>query len=178
MYPNFNVNWKNYWAKAFVFDALIGNTDRHQDNWGIIIAANYNDSKQDKPVIKSVRISPVFDNGTSMGHEISSKKFKGFEDKNRVRKYILKGHHHMKWNINDAFPMKHAEMLKKIAGRFPETHSIMQNCLKSVNCENFRKVLDDLVTFHVPVKLTVERANFMLELLQYRHEYLLDELGN
>ncbi|MEX2398299.1 MAG: hypothetical protein WD491_14775, partial [Balneolales bacterium] len=27
-------DWLQYWAKTFVFDALIGNTDRHQDNWG------------------------------------------------------------------------------------------------------------------------------------------------
>ena len=29
-------NWAEHWSKVFVFDALIGNTDRHQDNWGLI----------------------------------------------------------------------------------------------------------------------------------------------
>lgn len=53
------LNWQIYWAKTFLFDALIGNTDRHQDNWSII---------QDRKNLK-IRIFPIFDNGTSMGHE-------------------------------------------------------------------------------------------------------------
>jgi hypothetical protein len=56
-----------FWAKALTFDALIGNTDRHQDNWGIIITRQTEAPNK----IKKMRISPVFDNGTSMGHEIS-----------------------------------------------------------------------------------------------------------
>lgn len=31
-HPSFHENWINYWAKAFLFDALIGNTDRHHAN--------------------------------------------------------------------------------------------------------------------------------------------------
>ena len=26
--------WRQWWVDALLFDALIGNTDRHQDNWG------------------------------------------------------------------------------------------------------------------------------------------------
>ncbi len=54
-----------YWERIFLFDALIGNTDRHQDNWGVIW---YNrEGYPDRPVAK---FSPAFDNGTAMGHEI------------------------------------------------------------------------------------------------------------
>ena len=28
--------WRQRWAEALLFDALIGNSDRHQDNWGLI----------------------------------------------------------------------------------------------------------------------------------------------
>ena len=28
--------WRQWWVDALLFDALIGNTDRHQDNWGFI----------------------------------------------------------------------------------------------------------------------------------------------
>lgn len=28
--------WRQWWVNALLFDALIGNTDRHQDNWGFI----------------------------------------------------------------------------------------------------------------------------------------------
>jgi hypothetical protein len=61
---NLNKEWRQSWAKIFIFDALIGNTDRHQDNWGLISGL---DEKK--------RISPAFDNGTSMGYEIKEDKF-------------------------------------------------------------------------------------------------------
>jgi hypothetical protein len=30
-------NWQQWWVDALLFDALIGNTDRHQDNWGVTV---------------------------------------------------------------------------------------------------------------------------------------------
>ena len=45
----------DFWARAFAFDALISNTDRHADNWAVITGEN-----------KS-RMSPLYDNGSSLG---------------------------------------------------------------------------------------------------------------
>ncbi len=33
-HKNLSHSWKEYWGLCLCFDALIGNTDRHQDNWG------------------------------------------------------------------------------------------------------------------------------------------------
>jgi HipA-like C-terminal domain len=165
-HPSFNTDWKSYWAKALTFDALIGNTDRHQDNWGIIV----------NPTNDEMRISPVFDNGTSMGHEIFSNKFALYDDKSRLEKYVSKGWHHMKWKLNDTSPMEHLELLKKFAGKYPETHTVMLDCLKNINYEILKDILDNLTACNVPVRLTAERAAFMLKLLQFRHQRLLSEL--
>lgn len=173
-YPSFNISWKDYWAKAFVFDALIGNTDRHQDNWGTIATLDYQNNKT--PTLEKMRISPIFDNGTSMGHEIFPSKFKHYEETDHLNKYVSKGWHHMKWSITDTYQMGHIEMLKKLATKYPETRQIMLDCLRNVNCETFKTILEDLVKFNVPVRLTDERANFMLKLLQFRHQHLLTEL--
>lgn len=169
----FHDDWKNYWAKTFVFDALIGNTDRHQDNWGII--GNF-DIKSGNLI--NLRISPVFDNGTSMGHEIQipSNKYKLYEDDVHLNIYVRKGKHHIKWRLSDISRMMHCELLKKLADEYPETRSIMLTCLQNVNDEVFNEILNDLTQFDIPVKLSVERAAFMLRLLQFRHQYLLREL--
>lgn len=55
-------DWRVYWGKALLFDALIGNTDRHQDNWGYLFLPR----EAGKP---NAYLSPLFDHGTSLGHE-------------------------------------------------------------------------------------------------------------
>lgn len=127
------------------------------------------------PKDEEIRISPVFDNGTSMGHEISQNKFKYYDENDHLMKYIFKGWHHMKWRL-DGQQMGHIEMLQKLIEQYPEARKIMLNCLKKVTNETFKTILDDLATFTVPVKLTAERAAFMLKLLQLRHQHLLVEL--
>ena len=166
------LDWQTYWAKALAFDALIGNTDRHQDNWGIIIRRE----KEAPHKIKEIHISPVFDNGTSMGHEIAPFRLQYFEIENRLKTYVLRGKHHMRWALDDKNRIGHAEMLTKIACLYPQTRQIMLDCLRSVNDKIFSKILDDLIKFDVPVKLTPKRAFFMLELLSFRHKRLLNEL--
>lgn len=155
-------NWKNWWAKTLAFDALIGNTDRHQDNWGVIIPFT--------------SLSPVFDNGTSMGYEVRNEDFGRFDDPSHLEKYVAKGWHHMKWDLSDRAPLKHGEMLQKFAEIYPETRQAIVDCLKKVNYDVFKKILDHLVLFEVPVRLTPERAAFMLKLIHFRHQKLLKEL--
>ena len=46
------------YCRRFIIDALIGNTDRHNGNWGFLINSN-NDAK-------SLRIAPVYDCGSSL----------------------------------------------------------------------------------------------------------------
>ncbi len=173
-----NIAWKTYWAKAFLFDALIGNTDRHQDNWEVIESSELIDGQISN--FKKIRTSPVFDNGTSMGHEIRASDFQKYEDKNILERYVLKGTHHMKWSLSDVSCMKrgmqHNEILAKFIELYPEARQIMLDCLYKVNDEFFKKVLGELVEFDVSAKLTTERANFMLKLLTLRHQRLLNQL--
>ena len=173
-YSVFKEDWREYWAKAFVFDALIGNTDRHQDNWGIIETFMYVEER----VLKTVRISPVFDNGTSMGYNILPRKFKDFESCDKLEKYFLGGWHHMKWSLDDEAQLSHSELLIKFSDKYPETRRIMVNCLKKLNFDEFKKELERLSQLEVPVKLSAERAHFVLRLLQFRHLRLLNELDN
>ena len=44
-----------YWIEMIVFDCLIGNTDRHHENWG---------------VINHSRLTPLYDNGISLGWRV------------------------------------------------------------------------------------------------------------
>jgi hypothetical protein len=175
-YPALSFNWIADWAKIFLFDALIGNTDRHQNNWGIILAREYNEIDASNNVI-NIRVTPAFDNGTSMGYEVLPSRFKHFETKRRMEIYVSKGKHHMKWELNDAHGMQHGEMLSQLISIYPETHQIMLDCLLGVDNAVFEKILNNLIKFDIPIKLTPERANFMLQLINFRYKRLLSGLG-
>lgn len=161
---DFREDWKSYWAKALTFDALIGNTDRHQDNWGVIVNKN-----------NEMFMSPVFDNGTSLGREILESEFKNYNNKVLAR-YVSRGWHHMKWSLNEEGSVRHLDMLLRVAARYPETKRVMVDCLKRINDEVFSRILSPLVEFDVPVRLSAGRADFMLKLLQYRRQRLLIDL--
>lgn len=47
-----------HWAQTLAFDMLISNVDRHTENWALITSA------------EGRRISPLFDNGSSLGCEV------------------------------------------------------------------------------------------------------------
>ena len=66
-----------------IFDALIGNTDRHSENWGII-KTNLKDAPR-------ARVAPAFDNGSSLGREFKTdeERISLLNDEKRLEKYIF-----------------------------------------------------------------------------------------
>lgn len=168
------INWQSDWAKILLFDALIGNTDRHQDNWGIIITHKHKNTTS-PGIVTGVRLSPAFDNGTSMGYELPEAKFNLYVDK-RLEKYVNNGTHQLRWKLTDPKKAQHAELLLKFIHNYPDTLKIMLECLHKVNLVTFEKILEQLVKVDIRVKLTEQRALFMLKLIDYRHQRLLKTL--
>jgi hypothetical protein len=77
--------------RQLVFDALIGNSDRHQENWGFGVTRKVDQ----KPIF---RLLPAFDNGTSLGRELNNEKLNAYcNNQNLLDKYIEKGRAHIRW---------------------------------------------------------------------------------
>ena len=70
-----------YWAEILTFDTLIGNIDRHQDNWGFIIERSVKQS------FESIGLSPAFDNGTALCYEILEQNIDNFDDTDKLERY-------------------------------------------------------------------------------------------
>lgn len=116
--------------EMLVFDAVIGNRDRHQQNWAIIREIKvkmrtknfFGFKKQpDLPIItRVVRFSPLFDNGNCLAYNIIEEKLDAFiNDENKLYKYLFgeKAVSHLKWY---GTPMPHIELLKHISKIYPE----------------------------------------------------------
>jgi hypothetical protein len=162
-------DWLEYWCDTLLFDALIGNTDRHQDNWGLLWGF-------DPAGQPSVRPAPVFDNGTSLGHEIIQQKMDKLAERDSLMRYVSRGHHHMKWKQSDPQQQGHAEMMKTLVSRYPELKERVCEHLKTFDMGAFTSMIRVLAEFDVPVPLTAKRAAFILELTEFRCNNLVNQL--
>ena len=161
-------NWQEHWAKVFCFDALTGNTDRHQDNWGIV---HWQDQKH---------FSPAFDNGTALGHEIIEKNLKAIAQ--NLEKYTMgkRATHHSKWQRNDMHKIGHFDLLKKLKSIYPSMASFMNECI-GFSTDSFAQEVAGLVelsnTLEAPyAKLTAVRADFIINLVEFRKKKMLEFL--
>jgi hypothetical protein len=106
-----------YWAKILAFDTVIGNTDRHPENWGIILPAEMGDTVL-------LRFSPAFDNGTAMSYEQPEEHFARFDDEEYAKRYLenaRKARHHMRWSLDDQGDMNFFDFMRRFVLEFPET---------------------------------------------------------
>ena len=83
-------DWHTWWLNTLAFDALIGNTDRHQENWGLIYSPNF----------ETLRLAPLFDNGTSLGQDRFPHIVQDWSQ-DELDRYILNGRSHVTWERGD-----------------------------------------------------------------------------
>ncbi|TMJ17317.1 MAG: hypothetical protein E6G92_13375 [Alphaproteobacteria bacterium] len=149
-----------YWAKMILFDALIGNTDRHQDNWGVL----WRSDDEGNPV---PRFAPAFDNGTSLAHEIMEKNLSKFSDPDQIDRYVQKGRHHMKWHSNDTRQMLHFELVQKMI----TLRSRLADHIRSSLELDFDPLFDEIMRLsgvNAPVALREERADVICKMISRR----------
>jgi hypothetical protein len=163
-------DWAYKWAKILLFDTIIGNTDRHQENWEVY-------SFFDKKGSLVEELSPAFDNGTAMGYEILPN---GFSKKiASLEAYVGKGTHHMKWALNDKKKVQHFKLLEKLIEKFPKTEDLIKAKLKIDILPLYDDILQ-LTAFDIQdrhYKLTRERADFIIKLLEFRYNKIKKLFG-
>lgn len=145
--------------KIMLFDALIGEQDRHEENWGIT-------EKKGKSFI-----SPLYDNGDSLLREFKNpvnarKYYDGIKDFNayinRSQTLIYKEDKKNKY--------KHFELIKYLYDNFP------QDILPEIN--NLTKLTDEIIeelVDKIPNELlTDEHKKYIITYLKKRRDILLN----
>ena len=97
--------------KMLMFDYLIGNSDRHQNNWAILIE---NDKKQ---------WSPLYDNSSSLCAYISEEKIEEYfgKDKNRWKALVdTKSRSLIRCTVSDEKRPTHLDVLKYLRENYFE----------------------------------------------------------
>jgi hypothetical protein len=76
-------------ATYLVLDALVGNTDRHHENWGILTRAKPGDGGM---IEMTMEVAPSFDHASSLGRELLDDGRLQFLAHGRVPNYVRRGH--------------------------------------------------------------------------------------
>jgi hypothetical protein len=122
----------NKMMDMFVFDAIIGNTDRHQENWAIIykyVMEHFPEYTDALRVIDRLEIAPIYDSGSSLGRELNEDKVNEIllSDK-KLDQYILNGKSEVHWLENK---ISHFELLEKLLNN-PNYQTAIANSINRV----------------------------------------------
>lgn len=156
-------SWRQWWVDALAFDALIGNTDRHQDNWTILFRTSVGGATD----FAKARLSPLFDNGTSLGHERFVDRICNWTE-SRFEIYVNKGKHQVKWSLDEPDLNGHFDLLQRALAEWPETRQFLSARLMSLTEQDFESAIYDLLYLDLPVPYCEERHQFICKLLKIR----------
>lgn len=163
----FETDFIKYWGELFLFDALIGNTDRHQDNWGMTLTPHQNGSIR--------RLAPLFDNGSSLGGDRYTHKMNQWSEP-RFESYLDNGKHHMKLKSDDLNRMSHVDMIKHYVEIYPEVKSHLYDMITMFSFDVFDADLQSMSQINIPQNLASDRIKFYKKLTSMRHERIVASL--
>lgn len=190
--------------ELIVFDAIIGNRDRHQENWGIIRSI-ITVPKQYISVIErlayltrgrikvpktrvvttiSDEFSPIYDSGSSLAHNVLnedvSKYLEGDGFEKRFEKYAFgkKAQCHIRWNDE---VITFYEMIDKLVLEYPK---VVKSAFKSMYSNFNAQATSDMIENidrEFPFKetdfdITGARKEFIRKLIEARMGYLKERL--
>jgi HipA-like C-terminal domain len=163
-------NAVEWWARVLSFDALIGNSDRHPENWGFLKRL-----RGERDALWS--LAPVFDNGTSLGYEIREERLSQYIEPIRLEAYVDAGRHHCGWDFSSDHQTPHMDLCRRLLGAFPEARSDMQRVIR-IDRGQIGQILDTCSQFNVSVSFTRDRAHFVAELIEARRRRLFAIVGS
>ena len=108
----------------FVFDALVGNTDRHHENWGTLlkpVRVKKNDDREGEQMRFRVDLAPTFDHGSSLGRELLDDCVRLIlNDPNGVHRYIRKATGGIFEDVNSRKGLSPMALVELIAATYPD----------------------------------------------------------
>ncbi|MFN8310644.1 MAG: hypothetical protein U0T73_11845 [Chitinophagales bacterium] len=185
--------FKNF-IEMLVFDAVVGNHDRHQQNWalvrsskdgGIIFWARWLWRKltlkdnPNEPIIK-LRFSKIFDSGNCLAYNYSDEKIKNdlIYDQQKFENFVIgeKAVCHINWQNQK---MKYVDLLYKIMEDNPnEIKSAVGRVIKNYDEVKVATIIDNLdcdFPFDEkfwPYRLSLDRKEIFKKLIKRRVELL------
>ena len=165
-------------SKILLFDALIGNSDRHHSNWGITVTKGFLAIEKYEKEVNVLTLSPLYDNGSSLCSYINENDIETIlKDKMKYEAIInTKSKSAIGWN--NIRPIRHFELIKNLKEEyFNETIDFVKNIKKNITEQSIDTILsnfDDTIINNQMKKLLkqfiIERRNRIIEIYNLESE--------
>lgn len=157
------------WGRFLSFDALIGNTDRHPENWGYLATKAGEDDW-------TFRFAPSFDHGTSLAYQVRNEDIKRESSDERLMRHLKRGQHHARWS-DDNPERGHFKLCGLFAEAYPQVLPVMVGTL-DFNINSVNELLAGFTRFDVPDGAwNNDRGAYLSKLISARCEALKKALG-
>lgn len=129
-------------ADYLVFDAIIGNTDRHHENWGLLFQM-----AEDKV---SVDLAPTYDHASSLGRELSDTKRERLFANNRIGTYVERARGAIYWSESDSRGISPLELVRRSVDAYPGLFGPALQRIKKLDKESIlnlsKRIPDDWIS--------------------------------
>ncbi len=165
MFPNNYMAIERQLVQMLLFDALVGNNDRHMYNWGVIIDVITNECLRFAPIYDSAR--GLFWNTKTGGLEKYWNEKTGKPSLDHIRRYAEATKPRIR--VAAAEQCNHFDLIKHIHGSVEKDLSdTLVNHLRSLDISFILGAIENEYTSLLPER----RLRTILVLLQYRYERL------
>ena len=149
-------------AEYAVLDALIGNTDRHHENWGLLWR------REGDGLRGIVFVAPSFDHATSLGRELLDDRRDRFLAENRVGSYAEKGRGAIYWSENERRGPSPLELVRRAVRTYPDLFRPAVLKIVEIDASVFSQIVERIP----PDWMTFSAREFAVKLLYYNYEQL------
>lgn len=124
------------------------------------------------------KLSPLFDNGTSLGHERFIERIQNWSD-DQLIKYVEKGHHHLRINQNDTkLRIPHFDLIAALVQIDDEVMDYVEKKLDNLDVEGMLAEMNNLTNIEISVPFDEQRFGWIKRNILIRLELIKEVLKN
>ncbi len=131
-------------ASYLVLDALILNTDRHHENWGLFWKRLV--LKTDDEAFRQYDVAPSFDHASSLGRELLDEKKAKLIQSAAINKYINNGRGGIYWHETDQHGLSPLSLVELAATKYPDYFRPALVAISRIPLGIIQATLDDVPT--------------------------------